>query len=605
MTKKNIATKTEKHYYDSRKNVPVEHRWKLEKMYKSHTDWEKHFKQTEKLIAPLAKYKGKLKSPKIILDFFENVSSVQRPIEKLYVYASHLSSIDLSDHQPQILVQKAQNLYTKFAETVSFQGPELVKIPDGQIKKMIASPSFKGYHRELQAILLKKKHILSDAEEALLSSTSQLFSGPEDIYSALDNVDLDYGEVEGPDGKPMKITSGTYINIMEDNDRSFRERGFTKYYQAYKSHIHTYAQTLNLAVKQHAFYSKAKKYNSSLHAALSNNLIDTKVYTTLIEQVHAGLKPLYKYFAYRAKKLGLKKINMWDMRVSLFAATPMSFTYDQAVQMCLEAVKPLGTEYVEALRQGLTSGWVDKFENKGKRSGAYSGGCYDSDPYIMMNFTGRLNDVYTLIHEAGHSMHSYLSRSNQPYSLADYPIFTAEIASTVNERLLTAYLLKTYQDDARLAVIAYEIDAIRATYFRQTMFAEFELLIHQAVEKGQPLTASYFNQEYNKLNTLYNGGPNLAKDEYIQYEWARIPHFYFNFYVYQYATGIAAAFYFAEKILDSKNGPNEAKKYLDFLKSGGNDFPLKQLKRAGIDFTKPEIYQAVVKNLNKCLNLLQ
>lgn len=605
MSKIKSTSPGEKYYYDSRDSVPLEHRWKLEKMYKSRVEWEKDFQIAAKKIHPLARFKGKLKSAKIILEFFENVSSVQRSIEKIYVYASHLSSVNLSDHHAQILVQKAQNLYTKFAETVSFQGPELVKLPDSQIKKMIASKAFYGYRREMRALLLKKKHILSDAEETLLSSTSQLFSGPEDIFSALDNVDLEYGEVQNANGEMVKLTSGSYISIMEDHDRSYRQRGFEKYYQAYQSHIHTYAQTLNLAVKQHAFYAKAKKYKSSLQAALSNNLIDTKVYTALIEQVHAGLKPLYKYFSYRAKKLGLKKINMWDMRVSLFADKPMSFTYEQAVQLCLDAVKPLGQEYVEVLRQGLTGGWVDKFENKGKRSGAYSGGCFDSDPYIMMNFTGRLNDVYTLIHEAGHSMHSYLSRKNQPYSLADYPIFTAEIASTVNERLLTDHLLKTYQGDARLAVIAYEIDAIRATYFRQTMFAEFELLIHQAVEKGEPLTASFFNQEYNKLNNLYNGGPNLAKDDYIQYEWARIPHFYYNFYVYQYATGIAAAYYFAEKILDTKSGKKEAVQYLNFLKSGGNDFPLPQLKRAGIDFTKPEIYQAVVKNLNKCLNLLQ
>lgn len=294
---------------------------------------------------------------------------------------------------------------------------------------------------------------------------------------------------------------------------------------------------------------------------------------------------------------------MWDMRVNLMNASPLKFTFAEAVKVCLEAVAPLGEEYVEILRQGLLGGWVDKFENKGKRGGAFSGGCYDSDPYILMNFTGSLNDVYTLIHESGHSMHSYFARKNQPYSLSDYSLFTAEIASTVNERLLTDYLLKKYSGDARKIVIAYEIDAIRATYFRQTMFAEFELNIHQKLEKGEPLTVQYFNEEYSRLNTLYHG-PSVGPDDYIQYEWARIPHFYYNFYVYQYATGIAAAYYFAEQILHTKTGHAAAEKYLNFLKSGGDHFPLEQMKRAGLDFTKPTLYRAVAKNLQRCLNML-
>jgi oligoendopeptidase F len=594
----------EQHYYASRSEVPTEHQWKLNKMYRTQAEWEKQFKKVKAEISPLSAYRGKLKTPTKILEYFKAASAVLRQIEKLYVYASHGSSIDLSNHHLQILTQKAQNIYTLFSQTISFQGPELAKLSETVLKKMIGHRDFHPYHRELRLVLAKKKHILSDAEEALLSQVSKIMTGPDDIFSALDDVDLTFADVANEKGEMVKLTNGNYITFLENPDRQVRQNVFQTYYKSYQAHIHTFAQTLNLAVKQHDFYAKAKKYKSSLEASVSSNMIDPKVYQTLLTETHQSLPVLYKYMSFRAKKLGLKKINMWDMRVNLMNSKPLRFTFPEAVEICLEAVKPLGEEYVKILREGLLGGWVDKFENKGKRGGAFSGGCYDSDPYILMNFTGSLNDVYTLIHEAGHSMHSYFARATQPYSLADYSLFAAEIASTVNERLLTDYLLKKYSGDSRNIVIAYEIDAIRATYFRQAMFAEFELNIHQKLEKGEPLTVHYFNEEYARLNALYHG-PAVSKDEYIQYEWARIPHFYYNFYVYQYATGIAAAYFFADQILAPKTGPAAAHKYLGFLKSGGDHFPLVQLKRAGLDFTKPTLYRAVAKNLQKCLNLLK
>ncbi len=594
----------EKHYFESRAQVPRSHRWKLEKLYKNIPEWEKSFQLTAKKVQPLLKYKGRLRSPSVILEYFQAASTVLRAVEKLYVYASHLSAVDLSNHQAQIITQKAQDLYSKFSQAVSFQGPELTKLSDTVLRKMAISPKFHEFHRELKLIIAKKKHILSDPEEALLSSFSKVFTGPEDIFSALGDVDLNFGEVKDEQGKMLKLTSGNFTGFLENTDRRVRREAFETLYKGYESHIHTFAQTLNLCAKQHLVYAKAKKYRSCLQASLSSNLIDPRVYKTLIKETHHSLPPLHKYYAYRAKRLGQKKLNMWDLRVNLLNAKPLKFTYDEAVEICLKALKPLGSEYLKILEDGLKNGWVDKFENKGKRSGAFSGGCYDSDAYILMNFTGTLNDVYTLIHEAGHSMHSWLSRHNQPYGLSDYALFVAEIASTVNERLLTEYLLKTYTGNKREIVIAYEIDAIRATYFRQTQFAEFELNLHEKLEKDQPLTVQYFNQEYARINSLYYG-PAVEKDQYIQYEWARIPHFYYNFYVYQYATGIAAAFYFADRISDPKTGQEAAGKYLEFLKSGGNDFPLLQLKRAGLDFVKPDLYRAVAKNLQKCLNLLK
>jgi oligoendopeptidase F len=601
-----MKTKTaEQYYFESRQKVPKKHRWNLEKMYTNLSAWQKHFDQISKKVAPLSRYRGKLKQEATILEYFRQASSVLRELEKLYVYASHLSSTDLSNHQALVISQKAQDLYTKFSQTVSFQGPELSQLPEARLKKMSLSAEFRDYHRELKLILAKKKHILSDAEEGLLSMFSRLFTGPEDVFSALDNVDLTFAEIKDAKGKKHQLTSSNFTRFLENTDRPLRHQAFENFYKSYQSHINTYAQTLNLCVKQHHLYATAKKYSSALEASLSGNMIDPEVYRALIRETHKSLPVLHKYFALRANKLGLKKFNMWDLRVNIANSTALKFTWDEAVDICLNALRPLGEEYVKTLRSGLTTGgWVDRFENKGKRSGAFSGGCYDSEPYILMNFTGTLNDVYTLIHEAGHSMHSWLSRHNQPYPLADYSLFVAEIASTVNERLLTSYLLENFTGKKREIVLAYEVDAIRATYFRQTMFAEFELDIHEQVEKGEPLTVQYFNQTYDRLNSRYYG-PQLEHDQYIQYEWARIPHFYYNFYVYQYATGIAAAYCFADRITDPAHGGKAAAAYLDFLRSGGNDFPLLQLKRAGLDFVKPDLYRAVAKNLQKCLNLLE
>lgn len=603
MSKTKKTVKTGKIYFSDRKSVPKEHSWRLEKMYSSQAAWEKHFAEITKKVPSISKYRGQLKSPTLVMEYFQKSSALMRQIEKLYVYASHLSSVDLANHHAQILTQKAQDLYVQFSQAVSFQGPELVKLPDTTLKKMIGDKKFHPYHRELKLILHKKKHILSDAEEGLMSLFGKITTGPEDIFSALNDVDITFADVEDEQGRPQKLTAGNFQNFLENSHRPIRQRAFENHYRSYQAHIHTYAQTLNLVVKQHHLFSSARKYQSCLESSLSGNMIDPKVYETLIKETHTSLPVLHKYLDLRRRKLGLKKLAMWDLRVNWLQEKPLQYTFEEAVELCLQAVAPLGEEYVKIMEAGLRGGWIDKYENKGKRGGAFSGGCYDSDPYILMNFTGTLNDVYTLIHEAGHSMHSWLARHNQPYSLADYALFTAEIASTVNERLLMAHLLKIYSGLKQKIVLAYEIDAIRATYFRQTMFAEFELNIHCQIEQGKPLTSQYFNEEYARLNTLYYG-KQVASDPYIQYEWARIPHFYYNFYVYQYATGIAAAYHFTDLILHPKTGHIAASHYLDFLKSGGNDFPLEQLKQAGLDFTKPKLYQAVAKNLQKCLNLL-
>lgn len=607
-------------YYEKRQDVPLKDRWDLSPLYKTDASgfaaWEKEFAKTQKELKKLTIYKGKLKNATTILKAFDHYTATLRVIERLYVFASHHYSTDITNSNNSALQKKAEHLYAQFGQTMSYFLPELTKNSEAFLKGLAKNSKFKLYKLDLQQIIKNKKHILSDSEEAILAHTSQLSGIPENVFSALDNADLTFQSIKDEKGKELPVTAGNFINYLESSSPAIRQAAYESVYKSYQQHIHTYSETLSGKVKFHQFYAKTKKYQSSLQAALNSNQIDPKVYTTLLDETHKGLKTLYKYFDFRKQKSGLKKLQMWDLRFNLSDCKPLKFTFDQAKELCLKALQPLGDEYVRVLRQGLEGGWVDKYENKGKRSGAYSGGCYDSPPYILMNFTGTLNDVYTLIHEAGHSMHSYYARREQPYNLAGYSIFTAEIASTVNERLLTDHLLKTLKGEQRKLVLAYEIDAIRATYYRQTMFAEFELLIHQTAEKHQPLTMDFFCQEYQRLNDLYYG-PAIAKDDYIKYEWARIPHFYYNFYVYQYATGIAAAYYFSAKILKSftqkstatKNKSDqispEADAYLGFLKSGGNDFPLNQLRRAGLDFTSPQTYKAVVKTLQTCLNELQ
>ncbi len=593
-------------YFEKRSAVPAADCWNLAKMYPNHQLWEKDFAKVEETLPDLLKFHQKLKTAEQILQAFTTIAACGRILEKVYTYASHLSSVDLSDAQATEMVKKAEHLYSRFSETIAYVSPELAKLSKQTLENLIEDQKLVEYKKDLQYILLSKDHILTAAEEALLAKTILLTSGPESVFSALDNIDLTFGEIKNEEGKKVQLTSGNFLNFLEKKDPKIRQKAFKTYYQSYQDHIHTYAEILNAAIRAHHFTASTKKYSSCLEAALFRNQINTQVYHSLLQFVHQGLPELHRYFELRKQKLGLAKMHMWDLRVSLFEPDPLKFTFSEAVEVCLEALKPLGESYCDTLRTGLLNGWVDKYESKGKRGGAFSGGCYDSDPYILMNFSGTLNDVYTLIHEAGHSMHSYLARTTQPYNTADYSIFTAEIASTVNERLLTDYLLQKYSGDQRQVIITSEIDAIRATYFRQAMFAEFELKIHQQIEKGLPLTKDFLCNEYQQLNQLYYG-PALAKDPFIQFEWARIPHFYYNFYVYQYATGIAAAYYLSQKLLQDyrQNSTKTQQQYLHFLSSGGNDFPNNQLLQIGVDFTKPDVFLAVTENLQKYLQYIQ
>jgi oligoendopeptidase F len=575
----------------TRSSVSKKDCWDLAVLFSSIDEWNVAMELWVPQISKLAKYQGGFADTGLLLEYIHSSDEVQRNLEVLYTYASYQSVVDLGESKYQAMEAKVIQVFTQFSAITSFAVPELTRLDDAYISELLADERFALYELQFKCIQRMKSHTLTEAEEAILAKGGNIWGDNSDIFSKLNNVDLKFTEAIDEKGGKHTLTHGSFGVLLESYDESLRQNAYENIYAGYKAHQHTLAQTLYAQMKQHHFFSQVRNYETTLDAALFPKAIDKDVYVTLIKGVNDNLPLLHKYMEKRAKLLKKPQLNMWDMKVPLVKDLDWKISYDEAVEMVCAACAPLGDEYIEILREGLASKrWVDKYENTGKRSGAFSGGCHDTYPYILLNYTGTLNDVYTLAHEAGHSMHSYLARQNQPYHLSDYTIFTAEIASTLNERLLTEHLLTTCKGKKREYLITYEIDALRSTFFRQTQFAEFELLIHQAVEQGHALSADFLNAEYTKLNDKYYG-KSVIQNELIQYEWSRIPHFYYNYYVYQYATGITCAYNFADRIL--ADGQAVVDIYLDLLKSGGNDFPLNQLKKAGIDMTDTDLYAPI------------
>lgn len=577
----------------TRASVSKKDCWDLSVLFSSIQKWNAALETCSSQIPELAKYQGKFTEPELLLKYIYCSDEIQRNLEVLYTYASYQSVVDLGESNYQAMEANVIQAFTQFSAITSFTVPELTRLNDSYIEELLADKRFMPYKLQFKCIQRMKAHTLTEVEEALLAKGGNIWGDNSEIFSKLNNIDLKFEEAIDSKGNKHILTHGSFSVLLESYDETLRKSAYEHIYTGYKSHQHTLAQTLYAQMKQHHFFSQVRHYETTLDAALFPKSIDKAVYTALIDGVNDNLSLLHKYLEKRATLLNKPQLDMWDMRVPLVKDLDWKIPYDEAVEMVCTACAPLGDEYVLILREGLVSKrWVDKYENTGKRSGAFSGGCHDTYPYILLNYTGTLNDVYTLAHEAGHSMHSYLARQHQPYHLSDYTIFTAEIASTLNERLLTEYLLNTCKGKQREYLITYEIDALRSTFFRQTQFAEFELLIHQAVEQGQALSADFLNAQYKKLNEKYYG-ESVIQNELIQYEWSRIPHFYYNYYVYQYATGITCAYNFADRIL--ADGQPVVNTYLNLLKSGGNDFPLNQLKQAGIDMTDTELYKPIFK----------
>ena len=573
----------------TRDEVSVESQWDLSGMYSSPADWKIELAELEAEIKKYASFIGTLAESalklKACLEFDMNFS---RQLEKLYTFAHLKNDEDKTNNLYQENFEKVMMLVNEASKASSFIRSEIMSIPEDLMNGFLAEKDLEFYQYHLEQILRYREHTLSEKEEALLAASGEMGRTMRDAFDMLDNADLQLGTIEGEDGETVSLTHGNFQSLLQHYDRRIRQDAFHTYYKAYESHQYTYSTLLSGSIKKDLFYSRAKNFPSYRAKSLFSENIPVAVYDNLIESVHQNLDPLYKYFDLRKRLLKLDELHIYDCSVPLVEGIKWHMSFDQAVKEIQTALKPLGDEYVEQVTQGLSvDRWTDRYENKGKRSGAYSSGCYDSNPFILMNYReDNINSVYTLAHEAGHSMHSFYSRKNQPYLYSDYTIFVAEVASTFNEALLTRHFLSQDIDpDMRIYLICREIDNFRGTLYRQTMFAEFEYQVYKAAEGNEPLTLESFKQIYSGLLKRYFG-PEVVLDDCLPLECFRIPHFYFSFYVYKYATGISAAYALADRVTSGKG--SELDDYLGFLKSGGSKYPIDLLKSAGVDMLSPE-----------------
>jgi len=589
----------------ARNDIPDAHKWDLEPLFRSDEDWEKGVDEVENRIDLYADYKGRLKdSVDVFKEAIDFHLSLTRKMERIYTYAHLKSDEDKSNQFYLGLHQRAVSLHTRASESASFMTPEIQSIPDDQMNSFLADDSLAAYKFFLEKILRYKPHTRSQAVEHVLAMSRELANAPTQVFGQLDNVDLNFGSLEDEDGKKIELSHGNFSTFLINPNRDIRRKSFFQYYQAYENHKHTLAATLLHAIKKDLFYSRVRHFDNCRASALFADRIPESVYDNLIETVKSNLAPLFKYLNFRKQALALSDLHFYDTYVPIVTGVTFDTPYEAAVDMSVQALRPLGDEYLNVLKEGLLGGWVDRYENRGKRSGAYSAGSYDSPPYILLNYEAQnINSVYTLLHEGGHSMHSFYSNKHQPYVDHDYTIFVAEVASTFNENLLSRYLLDHYKNDpAKTAyILNREIDNIRATLFRQTMFAEFEKITHRIVEDNAPLTLDVITETYRELLETYFGDI-LALDPALSLECLRIPHFYSAFYVYKYATGISAALALADKVVNE--GASARAAYLNFLKLGGSKFPLDELVAAGVDMRSPEPIQRAIQYFSDLVDRL-
>ena len=589
-----------------RKDVPETDKWNLSSLYKSNDDWENDLKALEPLVQKVASFNGKLgESSEALLEALKSLEQAELKLETIYNYASLQHNADEDDSAAADREGRASMAYTDFSAKLSFFDPELQAIPDEKINEWIELPEFADYKIYLKKLLRLKPYILSEKEERILSLQGQVAQTPYKTFSVLENVDLngELGTVETPEGK-APLTASSYVQLLHHKDRNVRKQAYEQYYGKFNNYQNTIASLYAGSVNQDVFESRARGYKSSLEAALFGNKVPETVYRNLIDCVHKNLPALHKYYKLRKKILGVEELRHYDVYVPLVKDAESIIPYEEAVEICRNALAPLGKEYTDTLCDGLLNGWADRYENKGKRSGAFSSGTYVGYPYILLNYKENvLRDVYTVAHEGGHSMHSWYSVKNNPFMQYNYTIFEAEVASTFNEELVFEYLLKNAKDEKMKAyLLSMRVDDILATLHRQTMFAEFELKTHELVEKGVPLTAEVLRKTYRELLELYFG-PDMVFEELSDLEAFRIPHFYNAFYVYKYATGISAALALAKRVVSG--GPKERDEYFMFLKSGGSRYPIESLKVAGVDMESPEPVQAALDEFAKMVDELE
>lgn len=594
-----------------REEVPLENRWNVEALYPNLKEWEKAFQsfipslQQKPLWPTISALQGTLKQgPAKVKEVLDLTMEIDRQLTKLYTYAHLKHDEDITNADFKKAYEQILFAAHAFAQETAWLQPEILALPIDNINQLLASPLLADYQFHLEKMIRLKQYTLSQESEALVALAGQALQSPYKAYNAISDADFKFGSIVDSQGQERPLSHATYGLYLREHDRVLRERAFKRYHQQYFQYENTLNELLNGQVQTHVFNARSRHYTSCLEATLYPKNIDTSVYHALIQAVHENLPALHRYLDLRKRILKVDALHLYDVYVPLIDSIDIKMSYEEAEQIVIDSVEPLGTEYQGILAKGLKEQrWVDRFENQNKRSGGYSNGCYDSMPYILMNFKGILRDVFTLAHEAGHSMHSYYSRHAQPYHYADYPIFLAEVASTFNENLLTRLLLESCKNpQEKIFLINQQIEDIRGTLFRQTMFAEFELMIHQFVEQSTPITPLLLKQEYKKLNAKYFG-PAVVIDEEIEIEWARIPHFYYNFYVYQYATGISAALALSEKVLSGCKKDQED--YLNFLKGGCSKYPIEMLKMAGVDMTSPHPVNAAIHKFIKRVDELE
>lgn len=568
-----------------RKDIDVKDTWNLESIYANNELWEEEYAALEKEAEEFAKLKGAIEADvskiPVVLDAYYGL---HRCLSKLSVYARMRSDQDTTDSTYQTMSAKIGSLGVKIGAASAFVEPEILSYSKEQLEAAEKENERTAYYgRKIEEMLRGQEHTLDAEKEELLAAAGDMAEAPDDIFSVLMNADMKYPDIVLEDGTHLPLTNSTYISYMESPDRAVREGAFKTLYGQIASLKNTFAAIYRGNLKQAKFYAQSRKYSSARARYLADSNVPESVYDNLLSAVHEALPMMYRYVAVRKKVLGVDKLHMYDVYTPIVAAQNQTYEFDQAKQMVLEALKPMGEDYLSHAREGLENRWIDIYPNKGKKGGAYSWGCYDSQPFILLNYTKNLDSVFTLIHEMGHSIHSYYSRTAQDYAYSDYKIFVAEVASTCNECLLMHDLLeKTTDKEQRKYLLNHYLDSFKGTLFRQTMFAEFEKTAHDYCAQGKPLTAEALSQMYLELNQKYFG-PDMEKDEEIAYEWMRIPHFYTPFYVYQYATGYSAAVALSAKIL--KEGKPAVDAYMSFLKGGESKDPIDLLKMAGVDMT--------------------
>ena len=595
----------EKTNIPERNEIDNKYKWKLEDLYPDTKSWEESY---EKISAQSDKYTsfcGKIaQDPETLIEFLKFNDEISMQAERLYVYANMKFHEDSRVSLSQELSNKAEMLMVKLMNDSSFATPEITSIGEEKLSDFIAKkPELKEYEHYLLSLMRRQKHILSKAEEEILAKTGNFSNTAEDIFAMINDADMTFGDITDENGQKITLTKGRYTKYMESENRDVRKAAFDTLYASYEKQKNTLATTYYSAVKKDAFYADVRKYGSSLEAALDDDNIPIDVYNNLISAVHKYLPLMHRYVKIRKKILGLDELHPYDLYAPLAKDANLKITYSEAKETVLKALDVMGEKYISALKEGFDSGWIDVYENKGKRGGAYSWGTYSCHPYVLLNHNDNLNSMFTVAHEMGHALHSYFTWKKQPYIYSGHKIFVAEVASTCNEALLMEYMLKTTTDkNARKYLINYFLEQFKGTFFRQAMFAEFEKTAHDMVEKGQPLTCDILCNMYHNLNRQYFGD-ELVIDKNLDLEWSRIPHFYSAFYVYQYATGYTAAIALSSKIL--KKGQSAVDKYMEFLSNGSSLYSIDLLKGAGVDMTSTEPFDEAMKVFESLLDMIE